>query len=696
MKKKSFLLILGLSMLCFSPLFTFSQNCANCGNSYLNASGNDIDYDNIVSTFHSTIARQADGSVLIWGEDTKSNGTTNWLLPAVINNTNYSGLGSETIYKFTGGSNSGSNSHEVQFALLTSGGLWVWGAEDKLVDASITTNTSFQKIFTAGQLPVLPENVKMLFGTYQTLAILSCAGDVYVLSQKSNMRGYGGAGNSTTWYKVEYATNNCDNNDAGDLSGIVAVRGCPSGLMALKNNGEVWTWGDHVYLGTAQTNGCGLFGLSNNQSTGSGDRPRARKMNLTYTAPNPDITIAPKMIGMTGSGSSTSSHYILGTDGYIYSLGDNSKRQLGDRTDDDRNSWVRVKSAANTDLSDVQWISPNEHDNYGNYAVNALTGAATSNLWSWGDNERNMIGGASAGTNYDPFNVHSGIGAGDKLIATETGGHTSMVIKYCVSNFGYVGHKINGSMSDNIASSSDVATYNFTGTSTLEVCGAASGSPLLSEPGGPYHVGGNYLLSPTPSGGSYSVTGPGNVTGNTLNITGDADIVITYTYPGMCGTATITIEAEDITLSVDFGNIMASQRGNLLTVNWSSLKETNNDHFEIEASIDGKNFTKIGEQKSQTKDGNSDEQLNYSFEKNSTEIAFAISLLALGLVLPFKRKIRWMVSSVAIAGILLFGFSCTKNDKSLLENSDSLYIRIAQVDKDGTKSYSKVVKVVKE
>jgi len=271
-----------------------------------------------------------------------------------------------------------------------------------------------------------------------------------------------------------------------------------------------------------------------------------------------------------------------------------------------------------------------------------------------------------------------------------------MVIKYCVSNFGYVGHKINGSMADNIASSSDVATYNFTGTSTLEVCGAASGSPLLSEPGGPYHVGGNYLLSPTPSGGSYSVTGPGNVTGNTLNITGDADIVITYTYPGMCGTATITIEAEDITLSVDFGNIMASQRGNLLTVNWSSLKETNNDHFEIEASIDGKNFTKIGEQKSQTKDGNSDEQLNYSFEKNSTEIAFAISLLALGLVLPFKRKIRWMVSSVAIAGILLFGFSCTKNDKSLLENSDSLYIRIAQVDKDGTKSYSKVVKVVKE
>lgn len=46
--------------------------------------------------------------------------------------------------------------------------------------------------------------------------------------------------------------------------------------------------------------------------------------------------------------------------------------------------------------------------------------------------------------------------------------------------------------------------------------------------------------------------------------------------------------------------------------------------------------------------------------------------------------------------IMVLGYSCTKSDKAAIQNNDNLFVRIAQVDKDGTKSYSKVVKVVKK
>jgi surface protein len=155
----------------------------------------------------------------------------------------------------------------------------------------------------------------------------------------------------------------------------------------------------------------------------------------------------------------------------------------------------------------------------------------------------------------------------------------------------------------------------------------------------------------------------------------------------------------DMTLPVTFGDISAMFKNGQLIVNWQTLTETNNSYFEIEASTDGKNFTKIGEVKSLAADGNSSTTLDYSFSKDASTATglLGLGVLALALGLGFTRRGRKrMTGMLAITGVLMISFSaCTKNNADTINTTDAdLFIRIKQVDKDGSFKYSKTVKVV--
>jgi hypothetical protein len=88
-----------------------------------------------------------------------------------------------------------------------------------------------------------------------------------------------------------------------------------------------------------------------------------------------------------------------------------------------------------------------------------------------------MIGGGSNTTindnPVDPIFMPGGLNTNDGLMAVETGGHTTIVVKQCTQNFGYVGHRVNGSMADgtitNVATG--VNNYSFS-TARLNLCGA--------------------------------------------------------------------------------------------------------------------------------------------------------------------------------------------------------------------------------
>ncbi len=149
-------------------------------------------------------------------------------------------------------------------------------------------------------------------------------------------------------------------------------------------------------------------------------------------------------------------------------------------------------------------------------------------------------------------------------------------------------------------------------------------------------------------------------------------------------------------LPVDFGDLTAVIVNGELKVNWSTLTETNNSYFEIEVSKDGKAFVSIGKVNSKAKNGNSDTLLSYNYttgESSATGL-LGISVLSIALITLLKnRKNKWAYALAVVFGLAVFGASCTRQEFNETNNS-RLFLRIKQIDKDGTFKYSKVFQAI--
>lgn len=676
MEKKFIFLLVAIVAISLSAHRASSQ----CNpNTYLNSGdASSIEYDNMVSGFHSTIIRESDGVVRLWGQGIDANGTSHVLTPKVLNSSNFTGL-TGSILKFTMGSTGSSSSNGQQFAVLTDDGLFVWGGPGNLISTGIKNSNTFAKVTINSQtdgLPsgVDPQDVKMMFGTYQTLAIVTNDGAAYVLSQSNNMRGRAtnSGGSSSVWYRVKTGSGGND-----FLTGVVALRGCPDALVALTNNG-VYTWGNETRI----------------NSGGSTDRNAATQVGLPTGVSAANV----KMIGMTMSDDGTS-YYLLTNTGALYAMGENGMRQLGTGNTSDNNSWVRPQKTGGVggtgDFEDVSWISPNEHDDGGQGSINVLTNGGK--LWAWGGNERNMLGIPGEG-NSNPVYMPGGLNTTDNIYAVETGGHTSMLVKQCSGFFGYVGHRINGSMANGSSDGAYVNSYSFS-TSGIDLCGASSGGAVIQDPGQVYN-GQTYDLNPSPAPGTLTVvSGDAYITGNRyLHVTGKGSVIkVKYvTSAGPCGgEVELTLATS---LAVSFGTVDASYNGNALSVTWTTLHEENNDHFEVEASADGTNFTKLGEVASKANSGNAAAPLDYNFRKEVSAgmLGIGFALLALGgMGLGFVRRRKLIFGMIVLAGMATMYAGCNKNDALPTEKKDTkVFVRVAQVDKDGARTFSKVVKAV--
>lgn len=472
-----------------------------------------IEYDNFVSGFHSTAVRTSDGSFQVWGEKIANNGATDVLSPLTINTSNFPALTGIPL-KAALGSNSTGN---IQAIILATDGLYAWSKEGIVLSAAITSSTAFQKLTINGNsngLPtgVNPQDVKMMFATYKTLAITTCSGDVWVLSQTPSVRGNGRRGNAVTWYRVTTS-------DTGNpfLKGIVACRGNNDGLMALKSDGTIYVWGNNVLLG--------------NNSAVIPSQPRAAQMTLPVNA-------TPKMIGSTGNATARS-YFMLAANGNLYSLGENSNNELGDWTVTDRLSWVqpRYVSASGPVMNDIKWFSPQEHDSqYG--AVNVINNSKI--IYAFGNN--GLLLGATGNTS-NPV-IPNGLNNQNQILAVETGGHTSMIVKNCEAKFGYVGHRYHGSMGDGSNTDTNEINYTFA-TAPVQICGVES-LPIIqpvTAGGGPdmkYCINDPVLLDPSPAGGKLTIrSGPGKLTGNTLSFTAVGTVVVQYLVTTACGSKSL-------------------------------------------------------------------------------------------------------------------------------------------------------------
>lgn len=489
-------------------------NYANFGfNSDNNAAT--IEYDNYVSAHGQTVARTSSGIFKIWGENTANNGTSSVLSPQDINVTNYPAL-TGTVLKATIGSN-GPGEHQT--IVLTTTGLFVGGTVGTVVSSDITNTTTFTKVtinnITTGlPLGVKPGDVKMLFATPNTLVILTCGGDVWILSQISAMRGNNSAGNPRAWYPVAQ-------NAPGypRLSNIIAVRGTAVGLVALRNDNTLWTWGSSTYLGDGS--------------------PAARR----ETATQMDLPIVGniKMIGAS-SDNRYQSYYVLYIHGALYAVGDNTKRQLGDWTTTERRTWIqpRYDSPSGPFMDNIKWISPREHD-WTEPGINVIN--ASMNLYNWGYEQNHSLGRGNVAVKAVNPGMPAGITNADEILSVTTGGDFTLMTRKCTDNFGFVGHRAHGSAGDGSSADDFITTVSFS-TAALAVCGVSQIPAIAAfglTPAGAACVDSMLTLAPAPAGGVLSVvSGPGTLSGNQLTFSTPGNVVVQYEVFTACGNKTVT------------------------------------------------------------------------------------------------------------------------------------------------------------
>ncbi|MGE9312320.1 hypothetical protein ACLOAU_11760 [Niabella sp. CJ426] len=264
---------------------------------------------------------------------------------------------------------------------------------------------------------------------------------------------------------------------------------------------------------------------------------------------------------------------------------------------------------------------------------------------------------------------------------------------------------------------------NLTANETYDVllsdaCGATTSTEVQIRPltaiakttteqpcaGQPYTLGVEELPGATYA---WSLNGGGTIsTAASLNFasyqaSNDGTYTCTVSFGG-CVSRVVTFNVNSQlcggSLSVNFGNLTAVLHNGLLQINWTSLKEENNLIFEIEGSIDGTNFYKIGHVESKAEHGTSSEPIDYTFETNLSKATGAMAVLS-GLFLlgigAHKRRKAW-IALACISLITGTAISCSKSERELINEEGSLYIRLATVDKDGKREVSKIVKVIKK
>ncbi|MBZ4187870.1 hypothetical protein [Niabella beijingensis] len=156
-----------------------------------------------------------------------------------------------------------------------------------------------------------------------------------------------------------------------------------------------------------------------------------------------------------------------------------------------------------------------------------------------------------------------------------------------------------------------------------------------------------------------------------------------------------------LSLPVTFGPVQAAVSDGSLLVQWSTVSEQNCDHFDVEISGDGVEFTRAGTVASRSAEGHSSAVINYelSIRQPAANRALALSAAAfLGFLLLIRRRNRQQLLLTMIAGSTMLSLvSCQKGDAAVdVPEGSVLYVRIAQVDTDGTVAYSRIVKVTGE
>ncbi len=635
--------------------------------------GTDADWKRVRAGYNSSLAVKTNGTLWAWGYNGYGalgiGNTTNQSRPVQV--------GADTDWEIPGSSLGYAQSSS--FAAKTDGSLWFWG-NDKYYQSGLSEEPHQDlrlRPIEAGTQARDWKTVSM--GLYHTVAVKT-DGTLWGWGKNDKEEQVGHEapqgmikvprrlGTGTDWKTVAAG---------GNFN------------LALKNDGTLWSWGHNGY--------------SQLGNGGGSNQPVAIQVGTD------------RDWKMVAAGYYTG--YALKNDGSLWVWGNGEKGTFGDGTQTKSraiparvgvdNDWVSVAAgrysvmAFRSDGSLWMW-----GENFGAFPTRLynpafITGVGrhadaktlpSSDLWHYFEKDCRLICGVRQTNNY---------GTG-----TQAMGNSITTRVWVDDRIGYsVKRHYQITPAFNATTTTGSVSLYFTQEEFDEFNAVATN--LKKLPTGPGDAAGRAnLLVEKRSGVSADGSGsPASYPGAAENINpADADIIwdagnrrweVRFNVTGFSG---FWVKTTDRPLPVTFGSIAARLQGGSLWVDFTSEKETNNHHYEIEASTDGKTFKKIGELRSQAPNGNSDTPISYTFKTAVSGIMGAagiagVVLLALAVGAGSRRRRLLPVAIVAIS--LCVAAACVKHSREPVAHpSPKIWVRIAQVDKDGTKEYSKIVQVL--
>ncbi|WP_461791402.1 hypothetical protein [Pedobacter sp.] len=249
-----------------------------------------------------------------------------------------------------------------------------------------------------------------------------------------------------------------------------------------------------------------------------------------------------------------------------------------------------------------------------------------------------------------------------------------------------------------ITSSADWDNLNMVGhpSSTLSTTNSNIPPGLVAGESA-FFIGAHYTGSSYINYESANFNGAGKPYANAAAIRSAVMNVANWTrVPSGNGTA-VTVPTGHFTtvLPVTLHSFSAKFNAGSLKLDWRTLSESNCDRFVVETSNDGRSWTALATVKSKATDGNSATALDYSLAIPIAGTALAgFGIFGL-LLLPAVRK-RWMKVGLMIFAVCIVA-ACAKQEVNGegLEKLDGakaqVYVRLAQIDKDGKVNYSETV-----
>ncbi|MFH1004742.1 MAG: T9SS type A sorting domain-containing protein [Bacteroidota bacterium] len=497
-------------------------------------------------------------------------------------------------------------------------------------------------------LPTISFAQKVAAGYYHSIAVCS---DGRVWSWGNNYNGQLGNGttNTTGCYCESTPVQVIGPGGTGFLTGITVISAGLNHSLAVKNDGTVWSWG---------ANGSGQLGNGTTNTTGC------------YCESTPVQVIGPGGIGfltdITAIAGGIYSHSLaVKSDGTVWTWGANGSGQLGNGTTTSKSTPVQVlglggvgflagitavasgedhSHALKNDGTVWSWGSYPLGDGTGNGSlfpvqvigpggIDFLTGITAiaggehyhfrtlrndGTVWTWGSNDNGELGNGTNNGSLFPVQVidPGGIDFLTGITTIETGGHNQTL---AVKNNGTVwswGSNSNGQLGDGTSNNS---------STPVQVIGP---------------VGTNFLTGITSVAGgiwfSFAIKNDGTVWSwgdNSNGQLGDGTYPTDrYTPVQVIGLSTCNVTIIPIELLSFEGKCNLAKTQRIVSLQWSTASEINNNYFTIERAItpspngegwgeeDG--WSEVGKVKGA---GNSSTTRNYEFIDQLSTFDFQLS-----------------------------------------------------------------------